>query len=319
VLSRLIDALYWLGRYAERAENTARIVDVNYHASMQLETAMPSFSDEDGDGPFSLNPWAPTEPESMVEWLILDDDNPSSVAACLSQSHRNAQTARNKIDEETWECLNRAYLQYGSPDPTILEDDRLHEYCTNVRRILNEFTGSLQSTMFRGEEWYYLTSGRFLERADNCLRQLEVFVAESERDAPGIHSRSKNRLFLESIGATMLLQNEPPEVLEQPELIRTFLLTSTKSPRSLLFLLEALNRNLSELKETYYPNRRLQFEELTELIDTLRSDAAEPGNKKSFEDWIRRLANISNKLTEEFKRNVSAEDVQPPGRSYQSQ
>ncbi len=305
MINRLVDALYWMGRYAERAENTARIVDVNYHASMQLSGSLSNYNQDSGNDPFSLNPWAPTEPESMVEWLILDRENPSSVAASLEQCHENAQTARNKIDEESWKCLNRAYLEYASPDPDILDDERLHEYCRNVIRIIHEFTGTLESTMFRGEGWYYLSIGRQIERADNSLRQLEVFMFESDRQASKQLKRSKNRLFLESIGGTTLLQNHETDLLEDAGLIRDFLLRSDESPRALLFLLNAINENLKALHDAFYPNLNLQYVELNELIQSLQSDQSDFKEKKSYSDWIRMLAELSDSIFEEFRRKSS--------------
>lgn len=318
MLNRLIDALFWMGRYLERAENTARIVDVNYYASIHERNA-DNLADPDPEaGPFSLNPWSPTEPESMVQWLILDKNNPSSVASCLAKGHENGQIARNKMDGETWESLNRAYINYGSPAPEILEDERLHEYTTNVKRVLHEFKGTIQSTMFRGEAWYYLTIGQYLERADNCLRQLQVLVEETNNEKTDTSTRAKYRLFLESIGATILLQKTDDDLSSNPDSIVRFLIQSDDSPRCLLFLLRSIQESLQELSLRHFSDQKVYVEQLDVLIQEIKTNNASEVSRENFTDWIATVREISNVISEEFQRHALVQPDQA-GRSFQSQ
>lgn len=308
MISRLIDAFYWLGRYMERAENTARIVNVNYHASMYLEEEG-EFSRDREDGPFSLTPWTPTDPESMVDWLILNDDNPSSVPACLSSSHRNAQVVRNKMDQETWECVNRAYIEYGSPDPSLRNAERLNGYCQNLLRILHEFTGTLDSNMIRTEGWYYLCLGRYLERADNCLRQLEVFLNESERMASGLKTENRNRLFLEAIGASMVLQKRSTDVLEDPTAVTSFLLGSKTSPRGFRYCLLEMEKMLAGIRSRFSAGRDLQFETFNELLNVTGAEEQEFIKKENFDVWLKQIAEVSDEFMNQFKQNARSTEA----------
>lgn len=304
MISRLIDAFYWMGRYMERAENTARIVNVNYHASMYLEEEGAEYDSDRDDGPFSLTPWSPTDPDSMVEWLILDEDNPSSVPACLSRGHLNAQTVRNKIDKETWECVNRAYIEYGSPDVSIRNTQRLNEYCTELLRILHEFTGTLQSNMFRAEGWFYLRLGRFLERADNCLRQLQVFLEKSDPGTTRMETQTRNQLFLESVGATMLLQDRDREMLEDPEAVTSFLLGSTTCPRSFRYSLTTMEELLSGIRARFNAGRNMSFDAFNRLKTITGTEEKELVERGNFAGWLKLLARTSDEFLNQFKQNT---------------
>lgn len=316
MIGRLIDAFYWMGRYVERAENTTRIVDVNYHASLKFEDEA-NFDPSDEDGPFSLTPWAPIQPESMVRALILDEENPSSVPSCLSNAHLNAQKTRNKMDVESWEVINRAYMEGGDPPSEMLEEERLNEYCSRVLQTLHEFTGTIQSNMFRGEGWLYLRAGRFLERADNCLRQLKVYRSEVDQSAPGMQVRTKNRLFLKSIGVTMLLKDRGTQYEENPESILDFLLSSDHSPRSLKYSLDQLHRSLMKLQDDFYTGRKLPIKELTALREKIDTVPTKNQETVFFQSFLERLAELSNRLVHAFKKGSAGESTTE--RSLQSQ
>ncbi len=316
MLPRMIDSFYWLGRYMERAENTARIVNVNYHASVYFDGTNDVQVNREG-GPFSLTPWAPADPESMVEWLILDRENPSSVPSSLARSHMNAQTVRNRMDKETWECVNRAYLQYGSPDESIRTSERLNEYCSDVLRILHEFVGTLQSNMFRTEAWYYLCIGRYLERTDNCLRQLDVLLQESDHSTSGLKSKKRNRLFLEAVGATMLLQNRAAEMLDDPRDISSFLLESTTCPRSVRYSLDTLQELLSGVRTTYDEGRDMTFSKFHRLLEITGTEEEEFIKRGNFREWLRVIASVSDEFLEQFKQSASVNEPVVPEESVQ--
>jgi uncharacterized alpha-E superfamily protein len=316
MIGRLIDAFFWMGRYVERAENTARVIDVNYHASLKFDNKHP-FKGPGDDGAFAMVPWSPIEPDSIVQTFILDEQNPSSVAACLSNVHLNAQKARNKMDADSWEVLHRSYISGASPPSDLLENERINEYCDDIRRKMHEFTGSIQSHMFRGEGWRYLGAGRLIERADNTLRQLKVYRSAVDASDAGPESRTKNRLFLKSAGINRIPEDRGQECLEGPTSILNLLLDSGASPRSVKYSLDGLHRILLEIQELYYPDRDLPIRLLETIADNIAGGESDSVDLSFFESNLERLAELSNELVQEFKEGSS--DPSKPGRSLQSQ
>ena len=190
MLSRLAENLFWMGRYVERAENTARLLDVNYHAMVEMPNLSKGILTEQ---------WAPLltitgDPESfrkhfdradrntVPEWLTNHPDNPSSIRASLTLARENARTLRDRISTEMWRSLNRAYLSLCTESEDA--DISLHDYCEAVREATALFFGLAESTLPRDLGWFILRAGRHLERSDNVLRVLQVRYRQYQGNEP---------------------------------------------------------------------------------------------------------------------------------------
>ncbi|GGR48425.1 hypothetical protein GCM10008959_06840 [Deinococcus seoulensis] len=178
LLSRLAENLYWTGRYMERAENTARLLNVNYYASLESagrvrEHWRPLLELTGGEGAL-LERYGQVDTRTATSWLAFDLDNPSSIASSLAQARRNARGLRDRIPSEMWEALNRSYLNLCFETGGVMDRDGLYEYCVAAREASQFFFGIAFATLPRDESWSFLRSGQLLERADNTVRVLQA-------------------------------------------------------------------------------------------------------------------------------------------------
>ena len=188
MLSRHADACYWIGRYVERAEATARMVDVHYHAA--LESGLPPEGEYPGEtaSPMrwqSLLAISGTEKEyyarhetendrDVMEFFAFDTTNPHSIISVWKNARANARAIREQIASEMWESLNVSYLELleWNVDRALLGSP--YEFFQVVKNASHLFQGILNRTMLMGEARDWLDTGRFLERGVQTARLLDV-------------------------------------------------------------------------------------------------------------------------------------------------
>jgi uncharacterized alpha-E superfamily protein len=179
MLSREAEALYWIGRYLERAEATARRFDVQYHSRLESDSAHTAtlpwhallFSS--GDEASYRERYPDDEERSRLAFLILDPCHPNSIRACVTAARENARGCREQISSEMWEHLNRFHLELGEQTLETLLRRTPHELLHWVKCNCWLFDGIAERTMIRGEGWQFLQAGKFLERADATARLLD--------------------------------------------------------------------------------------------------------------------------------------------------
>lgn len=210
MLSRIAESLYWIGRFVERAEDTARITDVNYHHTLEMG-ASPEAEERRrrhwealitivGEAPRFFATHAEANEENVPPYLTFAPDNPHSIVSCVSRARENARTMRHQIASEMWEVLNRFHLElqrlqeFGE---TPVGAENVHLFYSSIKEFSHLFQGITDSTMPREEGWYFLQAGKFLERAEKTARALDVkyhlLVADREtglRAASGQHGDS---------------------------------------------------------------------------------------------------------------------------------
>ena len=171
MLSRIAESLFWIGRYIERSDGTARILDV--HLQLLLEDP---WIDEASAcrSLLSVMGSAPTEPDTTVTRgdvlakLAVDRMNPSSIAYSLTAARENARRAREVVSTELWEALNVTSAKM----PSRINDDRVHEFFQWVRRRSALAVGIVDTSTSRDEAWQFFTLGRAIERTDMTARLL---------------------------------------------------------------------------------------------------------------------------------------------------
>ena len=188
MLSRTADHLFWMARYMERAENTARMLDVNYEASLLPQSAdeadkgwkgLLSISELTGD--FAKRVGAVT-PASVIRYMVSDEENGSSIRNCLQAARENARAVRGTLTTEVWETQNQTWLEFQrkvASDSYLRDPSSLFEW-VKFRSHLSR--GVTVGTMLQDEAFHFLRIGSFLERADNTARLLDVkfHAVESE-------------------------------------------------------------------------------------------------------------------------------------------
>lgn len=170
MLSRIAESLFWIGRYIERADGTARILDV--HLQLLLEDP---WIEEDLACRSLLSVMGSEVPEDAVltrqdilSILAVDRSEPASIAYSLGAARENARRAREIVSTELWECLNTTRARM----PRKVSSDKVHDFFGWVRERSALAVGIIESATSRDEAWQFFTLGRSLERADMTARLL---------------------------------------------------------------------------------------------------------------------------------------------------
>jgi uncharacterized alpha-E superfamily protein len=191
MLSRVADSLYWMSRYLERAENTARQLDVTM--SLMLDMGGANVETRWRRMVAALGNPAEMEwngvLETMVHKLVFDSVSPASVTYCVNAARENARQVREEISTEQWQRLNRLFHQIHSPHAQAQFSSSMNDALSLVVDGIHLFQGVGDSTMIHGQGWQFIRLGRYLERAYATATLLEVYHAElfheQEQDSSG--------------------------------------------------------------------------------------------------------------------------------------
>lgn len=260
MLSRIAESLYWMGRYIERAENTARLLDVNYYAiveapvvpgvkgivSEQWAPLLAMAGDEEGFRHY----YERADGRTVPEWLAFDARNPGSIRSSLARARENARALRERISSEMWEAINKAYLELCFDTEGVLERDGLHDYCIAAREASHLFFGIAHATLPRDLGWSFLTAGQLLERADNVLRFLQLRYRAYRGQEPVARGLENHRgmALLKSVSAYEAYRKRYYAALE-PGRIADFLLLDPAFPRSLRYSVKRLHQELERIAQ----------------------------------------------------------------------
>lgn len=310
MLSRIANNLYWMARYVERAENTARLLDVNYHAMIEA----PSLSKSKG---IVAEQWAPlldilgsedafyenyerADRNSVPEWLAFRYDNPGSLYSSISHARENARALRDRISSEMWEAINRAYFELCTTPRGRFEGEMLHDYCVKAREISHVFFGIADATLPRDLGWYFLRTGQYLERADNVARTLMVryrhYGKQEQGQSVAIH---RSLALLRSLSAYEAFLKRYHSMVE-PQRIANFLLLDAEFPRSLHFCLRVL-AEITEALLRYNPDTSNEAQRkagwlYAQIAYTQDSAGMVAGGSLSLEQILEDLSDISDTL-----------------------
>ena len=180
MLGRTANDLFWLSRYVERAENMARLIEAGYRIALQ-----PRVGDDRGSEWISTLESAgctkaykakhgDVTTRNVVDFLLFDPANPSSIHACLASARRNARAQRTSLTREMWESLNGSWLEFQAIRPDTLRSDALPRILDWVKERSAGYRGAMLNTILRNDTYFFSQLGTFLERADNTARILDV-------------------------------------------------------------------------------------------------------------------------------------------------
>ncbi|KPF51043.1 hypothetical protein D621_12355 [beta proteobacterium AAP51] len=180
MLSRTADHLFWMARYMERAENTARMLDVNYQTSLLPQSAAEAEQGWRGLLSISELTWSFSQkytevtPGNVMNFMVRDEANPSSIVSCLRAARENARAVRGALTTEVWETQNQTWLEFMRllKDSSFERDPSSLFEWVKFRSHLSR--GVTVGTMLQDEALHFLRIGTFLERADNTARLLDV-------------------------------------------------------------------------------------------------------------------------------------------------
>jgi uncharacterized alpha-E superfamily protein len=176
MLSRVADSLYWMCRYLERAEHTARVLDV--HLNLLLDQSLDSAGERwqrvAAYLGIKMTDLTPKDAHSLLYMIAFDPASTCSIVSCIMHARENARQVREQISSEMWEQLNRLYHEVRRSGIDDIREAQPLEFAVAVRNGMHLFEGITDSTMSHGEGWHFIQLGRFLERATSTATLLDV-------------------------------------------------------------------------------------------------------------------------------------------------
>ncbi len=254
MLARTASNLFWLARYMERADYLARLLQVAGRMSSVRV-------DDDGQSEWESAIVAAgcheafyekhevASAETVISYLALDRDNPSSICNCIETSRRNARAVRTALTSDMWEAVNSSWLELREFETSEMTEDRLTEFLDWVKARTSLVHGVYANTMLRRDGFHFTRIGQFLERADNTARLLDVKYhvrLPSAEDVGGVIDYYQWLAILRVVGARRAYrvlfkgQVEPAQVAE-------LLILRPEFPRSLVFCFEQISLNLDAI------------------------------------------------------------------------
>jgi len=289
MLSRTADHLFWMSRYTERAENTSRMLNVNYETSLLPQSA--AVAQVGWEGLLSISELLPayTEkhgevtPRSVMEFMVRDEDNPSSIISCLRAARENARAVRGTLTTEVWETANQTWLDVNRmlrSGEFEADPGRFFEW-VKFRSHLSR--GVTLGTMLMDEALYFMRLGTFLERADNTARLVDVKFHAAENDFLGATGEEGQEYdfyhwsaILRSVSGFEVYRKVYRDVIK-PERVAELLILRSDMPRSLHASLNEVVSNLRLVDSDPYSETLrhagklradLQFSRIDEILAT---------------------------------------------------
>lgn len=253
MLSRVADSLLWVARYLERAENTARLLDV--HLNFMLEASEELAEKRLADLRKSLSAdeqMLDCTAEECFDILTFNTETPFSIISNMTNARENARQAREQISSEMWQQINKLYLYCRNKGSFSLWNDAPHDFYLRVREGSHLFQGVTDATMNHNQSWHFIQIGRYLERSLNLVQLLraqfeDIPLTLQESTVPDQYFDLVATLkSVSAFEAYTKVYNPNP----QPRWIVSFLLFNQQFPRSLRFCIDMIQRSILVLSDT---------------------------------------------------------------------
>ncbi|TVO75861.1 alpha-E domain-containing protein [Sedimenticola selenatireducens] len=275
MLSRVAENIYWMARYIERAENTARLVMVNTNLLLDLPKGLqpgwqPIVEILGTEENYLQNNVDFTE-RAVLKFLIADPQSPSSILFSLQMARENARTIRDIIPREGWEQVNDLYLMAKSNSASGYTKKGRYDYLKNIILGAQTITGLLAGTMLHDIGYDFLRMGRNLERAEMTTRIIDVRSANLLEEHEGLtpYENIQWMSVLKSLTAYQMYRRTIQVRVRRKDVLK-FLLKDKKFPRSFFHSLLEVKSCLQDL-----PRNEAAITQLNEVgKKVLRADQA---------------------------------------------
>ena len=314
MLSRTADHLFWMSRYTERAENTARMLNVSYETSLLPQSA--DVAQEGWEGLLSISELIPAytakhgkvTPRSVLEFMVRDGNNPSSILSCLRAARENARAVRGALTTEVWETQNQTWLELHR----LLEGGAFErdpgQFFEWVKHRSHLSRGVTIGTMLKDEAFHFIRLGTFLERADNTARILDVkFHGAGENphaDTPPAEDEQFDFYYwaaiLRSVSGFEIYRKVYRDVIT-PKRVAELLMLRADMPRSLHACVEEVVGNLAAVRndvsaDTERYAGRLHAELKFSTIDEILAG----GLHDYLTQFLERIFELGNRVSRDF-------------------
>lgn len=314
MLSRTADHLFWMARYTERAENTARMLDVNMQTQLLPQSA--KSAEQNWRALLGISELEPgfdakyqgCNRKDVLDFMVRDPDNASSIASCLTHARENARAVRGTLTTEVWETQNTTWLEMNS----LLKDGMLErdpgEFFEWVKHRSHLSRGVTIGTMLKDESFYFIRLGTFLERADNTARILDVKFHGADGEL--LHGEDVDfyhwAAILRSVSAFETYRKAYRDVIT-PARVAELLILRGDMPRSLMACISEVVNNLTQVRNEVSAdterfagrlNAQLRFNSMEEIL--------ERGLHDYLTEFLEQVNELGNRVSRDFLLPLAA-------------
>jgi len=305
MLGRTANGLYWMFRYIERAENSARLIDAGLRMSLTRSEA----TEDDWDGVLQSSGVRDIYDEThekltsadAIDFLLRERSNPSSVMSCIDAGRNNARMVRTALTRETWEATNECWLDLKALLSRRVKASELPEAIDAIKRKTGLIRGAFHGTMLRNEIFNFSRIGTFIERADNTARILDVKYYVLLPAVSQVGSSIDNVQW-ESILRSVSAHRSYGWVYEaeyKASNIADFLILNGRMPRSLAYCYEKICSNLGYLAREY-GERHAAHATAEGTLASLRSHSIKDVMDQGLHEYIENFISHNNRLGQEI-------------------
>ncbi|HEY8876764.1 MAG TPA: alpha-E domain-containing protein [Roseateles sp.] len=309
MLSRTADHLYWMSRYIERAENTARLLDIAYQTSLQPQSA--EESEQTWRSLISISElntlyggkYSAINGRNVMEFMVADESNLSSIFNCLRAARENARAVRGALTTEVWETMNQTWLEFRR----LLREGALQrdpsQFFEWVKYRSHLSRGVTVGTMLQDEAFHFIRIGSFLERADNTARLLDVKFYRQEQTQTE-HDAARDFYYwsavLRSVSGFEIYRKVYSNVI-QPDKVAELLILRPDMPRSLSHCLTRMLANLKRVAnpqsgETLRRVGRLEAKLAFGSIDEILTEGLHP----FLDGFLAEVSDLGDRISKDF-------------------
>ena len=309
MLSRTADHLFWMARYTERAENTARMLDVRVQSSLMPQSAQAAqqgwrimLGVSELEAAFDAKYDALTQKE-VIDFMVRDPKNPSSITSCLTAARESARAVRGTLTTEVWETNNTTWLELQRLLKTGVLERNPTQFLEWVKYRSHLSRGVTIGTMLQDEALSFMRLGTFLERADNTARILDVKFKFLDADAFEVGEQGKFyylTALLRSVSAFEIYRKVYRDAIT-PARVAELLILQKQMPRSLVACMAAVVANLQDISnDLSHDTERLAGKLHATLQFGLIDDILEEGLHDFLTNFLACIEDLGNRISCDF-------------------
>jgi uncharacterized alpha-E superfamily protein len=252
LIARFADNVFWLGRYLERAENIARIIDIN-ESFARDRTQGPNWKsvlDVYADTARFLETNDEISADAVLNFYMLDRTNPGSALSSIFMARENARTIRHLISTEMWVHLNIFRNRLAGLTRRDIWLTQIARTCADIKTSCQAFEGIAEGTFFRNEAWCFYHIGKYLERADQTTRVLQMGFDQLQADSNDSVNLVHRGVLLRSVAGYHAFRNRYPSASTADNVV-SFLLYDEQFPRAVALCIDNVSLRLKRLDEIH--------------------------------------------------------------------
>jgi uncharacterized alpha-E superfamily protein len=255
MIGRIAEALFWIGRYAERIDCHARLINASFHTFQEWNGCKEERSkywqnviNILGDSEDYLSCYPVWDEVQVLHFITMDATHPNSIASCLANARHNVRSVRDRLPGRLWECINdcHLWLQQQESQETLTLSPYMFYREINNRMAL--FDGIAHSGMLRQNEWHLMQMGKYIERVDNTFRLLKMEydnLQQAQLSSPAVYQKLLS--VLQAVDGFEACRKFHADNIT-PDNVFDFLLANPVFPRSILFSFHRLEAGLLTLQ-----------------------------------------------------------------------